>query len=112
MQSYSKNFEEENFIEMFKLKKTIEYLDTKKGHGTSLITITIGANDQIVHMRKKLVEEEGKAKQIKTRVTRQNAIDALVSAGEKLKLYTRTPKNGLIIFCGVTDTEEKIKHCF
>lgn len=112
MISYGKNYEEENYLDLFKLRKLTQYLDSHKGFGTSLITITVGCKDQLAQMRKKLVEEEGKAKNIKTRTTRQNAIDALVSAGEKLKLYNKTPENGLMIFCGVTDTAQKLKLCF
>ena len=99
-------------LEMYRLKKTIQNLDSKKGFGTSLLTITIGSKDQLTFMRQKLVEEIGKAANIKTRITKQNAIDALVSAGERLKLYNKTPANGLVLFSGVTDTNEKLKLCF
>ena len=60
-----------------------------------------------------LVDEVGKATNIKSRVTRQNVIDALTSTMEKLRLYNKTPLNGLVIFCGLvqmpTGGEKMIK---
>ncbi len=106
------NSSNENYLQSYKTKCLIRELDSRKGCGTSLITISIGKDDSLVIMRKKLIDEEGKAKNIKTKLTRQNAQEALVSALEKLKLYKKTPENGLLIFSGVTDTAEKIKLCF
>ena len=34
-------------------------------------------------------------------MTRQHVTDALTSAIEKLRLYNRTPNNGLVIYCGL-----------
>ena len=48
-----------------------------------------------------LNDEIGKASNIKSRVTRQHVTDALTSAIEKLRLYNKTPKNGLVIYCGL-----------
>jgi peptide chain release factor subunit 1 len=102
----------ETHYKNYRTKCLIRELENKKGNGTSLITISIGKDDSVINMRKKLQDEEGKAKNIKTRLTRQNAQEALVSAMEKLKLFKKTPENGLLIFSGITDTAEKIKLCF
>ena len=48
-----------------------------------------------------LNDEIGKASNIKSRVTRQHVTDALTSSIEKLRLYNKTPKNGLVIYCGL-----------
>ena len=32
---------------------------------------------------------------------RQNVTDALTCTSEKLKLYNKTPPNGLVIYCGL-----------
>jgi len=53
-----------------------------------------------------LAEEVGKASNIKSRVTRQNVTDALTSTLEKLKLYNKTPPNGLVLFCGLVQQED------
>jgi peptide chain release factor subunit 1 len=95
--------EEENEInlEMFRLKKLIQDLDQMRGLGTSLITLIINYKDQISQFTKMLVDEIGKASNIKSRITRQNVTDALYCAKEKLNLFSRTPPNGLVIFCGL-----------
>ena len=88
-------------LEMFRLKKLIQDLDQMRGLGTSMITLIINYKDQISQFSKMLVDEVGKATNIKSRVTRQNVIDALTSTMEKLRLYNKTPSNGLVIFCGL-----------
>ena len=91
----------ERNLEIFKLKKLIQDLDQMHGLGTSMITLIINYKDQINQFSKMLTDEVGKASNIKSRVTRQHVIDALSSTTEKLRLYNRTPKNGLVIYCGL-----------
>ena len=93
--------ENEKNLEIFRLKKLIQDLDQMRGLGTSMITLIINYKDQISQFSKMLVDEIGKASNIKSRVTRQNGTDALYCAKEKLSLYTRTPPNGLVIYCGL-----------
>ena len=99
------NNEEENQneinLETFRLKKLIQNLDQMRGLGTSMITLIINHKDQINQFSKMLNDEIGKASNIKSRVTRQHVTDALTSAIEKLRLYNRTPNNGLVIYCGL-----------
>jgi peptide chain release factor subunit 1 len=47
-----------------------------------------------------LTEEYGKASNIKSKGTKNAVQDAITSVREKLKLYPKLPKNGLIIYCG------------
>lgn len=56
-------------------------------------------------------EEYGKATNIKDRVNRQSVQDAMTSALQRLKLYQRTPNNGLILYCGkvLNDEGKEIK---
>ena len=93
--------ENEKNLEIFRLKKLIQDLDQMRGLGTSMITLIINYKDQISQFSKMLIDEIGKASNIKSRVTRQNVTDALYCAKEKLSLYTRTPPNGLVIYCGL-----------
>lgn len=90
---------------MFKLKRLINRLDNMKGMGTSMITLIINYKDQISPYMRMLTEEVGKASNIKSRVTRQNVTDALTSAAEKLKLYNKTPPNGLVIYAGLASED-------
>jgi peptide chain release factor subunit 1 len=88
-------------LETFRLKKLIQNLDQMRGLGTSMITLIINHKDQINQFSKMLNDEIGKASNIKSRVTRQHVTDALTSSIEKLRLYNKTPKNGLVIYCGL-----------
>jgi peptide chain release factor subunit 1 len=96
----------ERSLQMFKLKRLIQHLDQMRGLGTSMITLIINYKDQINPYAKMLVDEVGRASNIKSRVTRQNVTDALTSTMEKLKLYNKTPPNGLVIYCGLVTMPE------
>jgi len=45
-----------------------------------------------------LADEYGTASNIKSRVNRQSVLSAITSTQQKLKLYTRVPTNGLVIY--------------
>jgi peptide chain release factor subunit 1 len=100
------DIESERNVEMYRLKKLIHRLESMRGSGTSMITLIINYKDQINQYMKMLGEEVGKASNIKSRVTRQNVTDALTSTMEKLKLYNKTPINGLVIYCGLVQMED------
>lgn len=51
-------------------------------------------------INKNMTEEYGKASNIKSKATKQAVQTAITSVKEKLKLYTKIPNNGLIIYCG------------
>ena len=51
-------------------------------------------------MTKLLMEEQGKASQIKDKTNKNAVIDAQGCARERLKLYQRAPDNGLVVLTG------------
>jgi peptide subunit release factor 1 (eRF1) len=51
-------------------------------------------------MTKLLMEEQGKAAQIKDKTNKNAVIDAQGCARERLKLYQRAPDNGLVVLTG------------
>jgi peptide chain release factor subunit 1 len=53
-----------------------------------------------------LGDEYGTASNIKSRVNRQSVMDAITSTQQRLKLFSRVPPNGLIIYCGTVLTDE------
>merc|ERR1719461_1532938 len=53
-----------------------------------------------------LADEYGTASNIKSRVNRLSVLGAITSVQHRLKLYTRVPPNGLVIYCGTIVTEE------
>lgn len=71
-----------------------------------MISLIIPPGDQISRVGKMLSEESGTASNIKSRVNRQSVLSAITSTSQKLKLYSRVPTNGLVIYCGTVVTED------
>lgn len=87
-------------VEQFKIKKLIKKLEEARGNGTSMISLILPPKKQIPDVNKLLTDEYGKAANIKDRVNRQSVQTAITSAKERLRLYNRTPPNGMVLFCG------------
>ncbi|KAK3859731.1 hypothetical protein Pmani_023238 [Petrolisthes manimaculis] len=77
-----------------------------RGNGTSMISLIIPPKDQIARVSKMLADEFGTASNIKSRVNRLSVLSAITSVQQRLKLYTKVPPNGLVIYCGTIVTEE------
>ncbi|RLG18007.1 peptide chain release factor 1 [Nanoarchaeota archaeon] len=91
-----------------KLKRLIDELESYRGRHTELVTVYVPAGYNLDSVRQQLAEEQSTASNIKSKSTRKNVIDALEKIQQELKLYPKTPPNGLIIFCGnVSDREGK-----
>jgi len=97
---------DENEIKMWKVKKLIQKLDNVRGAGTSMISLIIPSKDQVARYNKMLTDEYGTASNIKSRVNRLSVLGAITSTKEKLKLYTRVPPNGLVVYCGTVISED------
>ena len=88
----------------YEFKKILRKLSEIRGSGTQLISVYIPANYPIYEVTNKLKEEVNQASNIKSKTTRNNVIDALEKIINHLKLFKKTPENGLIIFCGNIST--------
>lgn len=53
-----------------------------------------------------LQTEYGTASNIKSRVNRQSVLGAITSAQQRLKLYSKVPPNGLVLYTGTVLTED------
>ncbi|CAH8513152.1 unnamed protein product [Schistosoma rodhaini] len=93
-------------VEMWRIKKLIKSLESARGNGTSMISLIIPPKDQITRIAKLLAEEYGTASNIKSRVNRLSVLSAITSVQQRLKLYTRVPTNGLVVYCGTIVTED------
>lgn len=93
-------------VEIWKVKKLIKSLQAARGNGTSMISLIIPPGDQISRVSKMLADEYGTASNIKSRVNRLSVLGAITSVQHRLKLYTRVPPNGLVVYCGTIVTEE------
>lgn len=93
-------------VEMWKVKKLIKSLQAARGNGTSMISLIIPPRDQVSRISKMLADEYGTASNIKSRVNRLSVLGAITSTQQKLKLYTRVPDNGLVLYCGTILTDD------
>ena len=71
-----------------------------------MISLIIPPGDQISRVQKMLSDEYGTASNIKSRVNRLSVLGAITSTQQRLKLYNKCPKNGLVIYCGTVITDE------
>lgn len=93
-------------IEIWRVKKLIKALDAARGNGTSMISLIMPPRDQIARVTKMLGDEYGTASNIKSRVNRQSVLAAITSAQQRLKLYSRVPPNGLVLYTGTIVTDD------
>lgn len=70
------------------------------------LTLSLLYSTQISALQSMLTQEYGTASNIKSRVNRLSVLAAITSTQQRLKLYNKTPPNGLIIYCGTILTDE------
>jgi len=100
----------EEEVELWKTKRLLQSLRDASGNGTSMVSIILKPGESLVKMNQKLTQEFGTASNIQSRVNRQSVESAIASAQQRLKLYSKCPKNGLVIFSGQvlgSDRKEK-----
>ena len=97
---------DKEFVEKWKLRNLIKKLKSYKGNGTSMISLLVKPGQQLPLVTKMLQEEFGTAVNIKSRTNRLSVRTAITSALEKLKTYSRTPPNGLVLLCGYATGED------
>lgn len=97
--------EKQDSVKLYKIRKTLDELSKKSGHGTELITVYIPKSKQLHEVINGLKEEQGTATNIKSDLTRGHVVDSLGKVIQKLKLYTSLPDHGLVVFCGALPPE-------
>ncbi|KAJ8605515.1 hypothetical protein CTAYLR_000050 [Chrysophaeum taylorii] len=93
-------------VEIWKVKKLVKSLSMARGNGTSMISLVIPPRDQISRVTKMLADEYGTASNIKSRVNRLSVLGAITSTQQRLKLYSKVPPHGLVVYCGTIVTED------
>ena len=89
-----------------KLKALVEELKNMRGRHTELVTIYVPAGFSLDKVMSQVKNEQSTAMNIKSKPVKKNVMSALERIIQHLKLYKRTPENGLAIFCGnVSDKE-------
>ncbi|AXA52195.1 peptide chain release factor subunit 1 [Malassezia restricta] len=93
-------------IQIWKVKKLIKSLENARGAGTSMISLILPPKSQLSQATNMLTQEYGTASNIKSRVNRLSVLAAITSTQQRLKLYSRVPDNGLVVYCGTVLTPE------
>src|SRR3990172_7237181 len=83
-----------------KLKRIIQELGSHRGRHTELVSVYVPAGYDLNKIIGHLQQEQGTAENIKSASTRKNVISALERMIQHLKLFTKTPENGLAAFSG------------
>ena len=84
----------------FELRRFIKELESYRGAHTELVTVYIPTGYELSKIMTHISQEQGTAVNIKSKQTRDNVIAALEKMIQHLKLFKRTPPNGLAIFAG------------
>jgi peptide chain release factor subunit 1 len=91
---------ERNSLLLYRLKRTLTTLSSKEGRHTELISLYITPDRQISDVMSSLRQEYSTASNIKSKSTRKNVMDAIERVMQRLRLFTKPPPNGLVLFCG------------
>jgi peptide chain release factor subunit 1 len=90
----------------YQLKKFIKDLSIHKARHTELISVYIPKGYDITKIINHLDQEKGTATNIKSAATRKNVIAALEKMTQHLRLFKKTPENGLAAFSGNVSARE------
>src|SRR3989338_10959109 len=90
----------------YRLGKFIKELEKIRGRHTELVSVYIPAGYDLNKIIGHLQQEQGTASNIKDARTRQNVADSLERMIKHLRLFKRTPDNGLAIFAGNVSTSD------
>lgn len=91
-------------VKLYKIRKLLTDLSTKEGRGTELVTLYVPGKKALHEVISTLREEWGTASNIKSDTTRVHVQDSLTKTIQRLKLYKKTPENGIALFCGALPT--------
>ena len=90
------------------LKKFIKEIESYRGKHTELVSVYIPQGYDMIKIIQHLDQEKGTATNIKSAATKKNVIDSLERMTQHLRLFKKTPENGLAVFSGnVAEREGK-----
>lgn len=92
--------------EKYHMKKFVKELDEHSARHTEFVTVYVPAGYDLNKVMTQLQQEQGTATNIKSKTTQQNVIDALEKMIQHLKLFKKTPENGLAVFAGNIASKE------
>ncbi len=88
------------------LKRFVRELEKIRGRHTELVSVYVPQGYDLNKIINHLGEEQGTAKNIKDAKTRGSVIDSLERCIRHLRLFKKTPDNGLALFAGNVSAQE------
>jgi peptide chain release factor subunit 1 len=89
-----------NDLQVYKTKKALEELKSKKGFHTELISLYIPHDRKLSDVTNYLKNEVSESQNIKSKLTRKNVLDGISTLQGMLKNYKEAPENGIVMFAG------------
>ncbi|MBI2148046.1 hypothetical protein HYU23_00035 [Candidatus Woesearchaeota archaeon] len=90
----------------YKIRKFINELKQYRGRHTEFVSVYVPAGYDLIKIIQHLAQEQGTASNIKDKTTRLNVQDSLERMIRHLRLYQRTPENGIAAFSGNIASQE------
>jgi peptide chain release factor subunit 1 len=84
----------------YDLERFVKELEKHRGRHTELVSVYVPTEYDLNKIINHLQQEQGTATNIKSAGTRKNVIDALEKMVQHLRLFKKTPENGLAVFAG------------
>jgi len=81
-------------------------LEQFRGRHTELVSVYVPAGYNINESSSQISNEQSTASNIKSKSTKKNVMTALEKIVRHLKLFKKTPPNGLVVFCGNVSGKE------
>jgi len=91
-----------------RLKDLVEELDGFRGRHTELVSVYIPSGYNLNKVVEQVRNEQSTAQNIKSKAVKKNVMSALERILQHLKLYKKTPENGLVIFSGNVSEREGV----
>jgi peptide chain release factor subunit 1 len=87
--------------DLYEFKRTLNELSEKKGRGTELVSVYIPPDKQLSDVTKHMRDEYGQSANIKSKQTKKNVQSAIEVIIQRLRLFSKPPENGLVMFVGM-----------
>lgn len=95
-----------NTKQQYQIRKFVNELKQYRGRHTELVSVYIPSNYDLIKIIQHLAQEQGTASNIKDKTTRLNVQTALEKLIRHLRIYPKTPDNGLAAFSGNISSKE------
>ena len=97
---------EDDKQKMMEFEEFVKKIASFRGRHTELVSVLIPADYNVHEVVKQIEGEKGTASNIKSRVTRNNVVEALEKVARELKIGPNKYPNGIAIYCGNTSEDE------